>query len=35
VSVEVDVTDLFIDDYDVLLDRELTKTMESLVKKYL
>ena len=35
VSVEVDVSDLFIDDYDVLLDRELTKTMESLVKKYL
>lgn len=34
-GVDVDVTDFFIDDYDVVLDRELSKKLELLVKKYL
>jgi len=35
VCVEVDVTDFYVDDIDVQLDKDLSKTLESLVKKYL
>ncbi len=35
VNVEVDVTDFYVDDIDVQLDKDLSKTLESLVKKYL
>lgn len=35
VDVDVDVTYLLIDDYEVVLDRELSKKLESIVKKYL
>ncbi len=34
-DVDVDVTDFYVDDIDVKLDRELSKRLESLVKKYL
>ncbi len=34
-DVDVDVTDFYVDDIDVKLDKDLTRKLESLVKKYL
>ncbi len=35
VEVDIDVTDFYVDDIDVQLDKDLTRKLESLVKKYL